>query len=212
MSESKKRFPGFVGPSDRLRSGRFDCQRTVNMYVEIDPLGSGKGQEPAVMVSTPGLKFHQSIGAGPIRCTYTQSNIAASWIVSGNQIYKIEGANGIPQLIPGAMITYSGYVQASDNGTQIIFVDGEYGYYVDTAATTPSVVQITDPHFHPTDTITFQDGYFIGVDKGTGNFFISDLYSITFLPLNEANASGASDILVGAISCNRQLYLSLIHI
>jgi hypothetical protein len=182
------------------------------MYVEIDPLGSGKGGEPAVLLATPGLQKQQSVGNGPIRCTYTQSNIFRSWIVSGNQIYRVSGANAIPELIPGTLNTYLGPVQAADNGTQVIFVDGQFGYYIDTSALVPTITQITDPHFHATDTITFQDGYFIGVDKGTdllgtGNFFISDLYSISFLPLNEANASGASDILVGAISCNRQLYL-----
>ena len=72
--ENKQRFAGFVGPSNTLRSNRFDTQRLVNMYIEIDPLGAGKGQEPAVLVGTPGLKFQQSIGNGPIRCTYTQSN------------------------------------------------------------------------------------------------------------------------------------------
>jgi hypothetical protein len=177
------------------------------MYIELDSLGSGKGEEPAVLISTPGLVFQQTIGVGPIRATYTQSNVESSWVVSGNKVYQIAGAAAIPILIPGSLMTTSGPVQVSDNGTQVIFVDGQFGYYVDTSATTPTVIQLTDPHFHATDTITFQDGYFIGVDKGTGNFFISDLYSVTFLPLNEANASGASDILIAAISVNRQLYL-----
>jgi len=212
MAESKQRFKGFVGPSYIARSERFDCQRLVNMYIEMDNLGVGKGEEPAVLLSTPGLKFQQTIGIGPIRCTYTQSNTATSWIVSGNQIYSLTGVNAIPTLIPGTLNTSTGFVQASDNGTQIIFVDGQFGYYIDTSVEIPTITLLTDVHFHPTDTITFQDGYFIGVDKGvdglgTGNFFISDLYSISFLPLNEANASGASDILVGAISCNRLLYL-----
>jgi hypothetical protein len=95
----------------------------------------------------------------------------------------------------------------SDNGTDLIIVDGQFGYVTNTQSLTPDVKVITNIHFHPTDTITFQDGYFIGVDKGTGNFFLSDLYSNDWLPLNEANASGASDILIAAVSCNRQLYL-----
>ncbi len=212
MAESKQRLAGFIGPANKGRSERFDCQRTVNMYLEIDPLGTGKGQEPAVLISTPGLKFHQTIGVGPIRATYTQSNIVVAWVVSGAQVYKINGVNGIPELIPGVMQTTQGIVQASDNGTQVIFVDGQFGYYIDTSAVTPTLTLISDPNFHATDTITFQDGYFIGVDKGTdgagtGSFFISDLYSIDFLPLNEANANAQSDILVAAVSNNGQLYL-----
>jgi hypothetical protein len=177
------------------------------MYLEIDPLGSGKGMEPAVLISTPGLKFQQSIGVGPIRCTYTQSNIEVSWVVSGDRMYKIAGASAIPVLIPGALNTSDGPVQMSDNGTDLVIVDGQFGYVTDSTSLTPDVKLITNVHFHATDTITFQDGYFIGVDKGTGNFFLSDLYSTDWLPLNEANASGASDILIAAISVNRQLYL-----
>ena len=211
MAESKQRFPGFIGPAYKSRSERFDCQRLVNFYIEMDALGAGKGQEPAVLISTPGLDFQQTIGIGPTRCTYVQSNTQVAWIVSGNQVYRLNGANAIPQLISGTLNTTDGIVQASDNGTQVIFVDGQYGYWLDSTVSSPALTQLTDPHFHPTDTITFQDGYFVGVDKGadllgTGNFFISDLYSITFLPLNEANASAQSDILVASISCGDLLY------
>ena len=184
MAESKQRFPGFVGPSNKLRSHRFDAQRLVNMYIELDPLGAGKGDEPAVLISTPGLVFQQTIGLGPIRATYTQSNTAISWVVSGNQVFKIAGANAIPQLISGSMMTSIGPVSVSDNGTQVIFVDGQFGYWLDSTLSSPTLTQLTDPHFHPTDTITFQDGYFIGVDKGTNAFFLSDLYSIDFLPVS----------------------------
>lgn len=212
MAENKSRFTGFVGPAYTARSERFDCQRLVNFYIELDQLGAGKGQEAAVLISTPGLKFLQSIGNGPIRATYTQSNILRAWIVSGNKVFTITDASATPVEIPGTLLTSTGIVDISDNGTQVIIVDGQYGYYVDTSALTPTVTLITDPNFHATDTITFQDGYFIGVDKGTSGtgtnaFFISDLYSVDFLPLNTANASGASDILVAAKSCNRQLYL-----
>lgn len=212
MAENKNRFPGFIGPAYRSRSERFDAQRLVNFYIEMDETGAGKGGEPAVLIGTPGLSLQQSIGIGPIRCTYTQSNVSTSYIVSGNKVYAITGAQSVPTVVAGAMESIVGPVNAADNGTHIIFVDGTNGYYIDTTVSPLTLVKITDPNFHPTDTITFQDGYFIGVDKGddlkgTGAFFISDLYSIDFLPLNEANASGASDILVAAISCNRELYL-----
>ena len=212
MAENKQRFPGFVGPAYQSRSERFDCQRLVNLYIEMDEVGTGKGSEPAVLIGTPGLEFLQTIGEGPIRCVYTQSDTSVSYIVSGNQVYSITGGSAIPQLLAGNLLTSTGFVQMADNGTQAIIVDGQYGFWFDTTQSVPTLTQLTDVHFHPTDTITFQDGYFIGVDKGsnllgTGNFFISDLYSISFLPLNEANASSNSDILVAAISCGGLLYL-----
>ena len=78
MSESKQRLPAFVGPSYTSRVRRFDCQRCVNMYIEMNDLGAGKGQEPAVLIGTPGLRFLQTIGTGPIRATYTASNTEVS--------------------------------------------------------------------------------------------------------------------------------------
>jgi len=212
MAENKKRFPGFVGPAYQSRSERFDCQRLVNFYIEMDALGAGKGAEPAVLIGTPGLEFQQSIGTGPIRCTYTQSNTAVSYVVSGSEVYRITGGTAIPTKLTGGLLSSSGAVQMADNGTQVIIVDGTFGYWFDSTVETPTITQIVDPHFHATDTITFQDGYFIGVDKGdnltgTGNFFISDLYSVTFLPLNEANAASNSDILVAAISCGGLVYM-----
>lgn len=213
MAENKKRFPGFVGPAYQSRSERFDCQRLVNMYIEMDELGAGKGSEPAVLIGTPGLEFLQTIGAGPIRCVYTQGNLQITYVVSGNQVYAITGANATPTLVSGSLLTSSGPVQMADNGTQAIIVDGQYGFWFDVTISSPVLTQLTDVHFHPTDTITFQDGYFIGVDKGadgngTGNFFISDLYSISFLPLNEANiVASNTGILKAVISCGDLLYM-----
>lgn len=205
MAENKQRFPGWIGPAYTGRSERFDCQELENYYLEIDEIGGGKGGEPAVQLSTPGLRKLQSVGAGPIRCVYTQSNEEVSYVVSGNEIYQISGDLSIPVKIAGNLLTSTGPVQATDNGIQVIFVDGQYGYYVTIG--TPTLTQIVDPNFFATDTITFQDGYFIGVQKGTQAFFISGINTIDFPPLNEANAQGSPDVLIAAISNNRELYL-----
>lgn len=293
--ENKQRIPSWVGPTYVSRAQRYDCQRLVNYYLEQDEIGTGKGQEPAVMIATPGLLKLQTIGTGPIRCTYTQSNDQIMYVVSGNEVYQLSGALGSPLLLNGNLLTAAGPVQATDNGNQVMFVDGQYGYYLTidatgTTASTPifigggngtistitvdmgavaetwiltattstdftvvgsvsgaqadatvgtpydngfvgftitqgsivyfsgdeyifnitsanTISQIVDPNFYPTDTISFQDGYFIGVQKGTQGFFISNLNDVTFPPLDEAFAQGSPDILIGAYSNNRQLYL-----
>jgi hypothetical protein len=304
MAENKAAFPGFVGPSYQGRSRRFDNQRCVNMYCEIDESAGagtstpGKNQQNMVLIGTPGLEYLQTIGSGPIRCVYTLSNLELTMIVSGNQVFQLSGVNAIPVPLAGNLNTSSGPVQAADNGVQVLFVDGQYGYYqtigagagsietfgtltggtgyapasgsnyytsvpltggtgtgataditvtngsvsnvtiinpgsgyvngdtvsanplfddvgggsgflivVATVATGPFLTVITDPNFYPADTVTFQDGYFILNQNGTTDFFISDLYSIDFLPLNQEAKTGNSDILIGVISVNRQLYL-----
>jgi hypothetical protein len=203
--EQKNRFPGFVGPSYESRAKRFDCQRLVNLYIELDESGGGKGGEPAVLISTPGLEYLQTLGVGPIRATYTLSNQQLTYIISGNEVYYISGGSAIPSLVTGNLQSSTGPISIKDNGVQLLFVDGTNGYYITLGDTTLNL--INDPNFYPADTVTYQDGYFILNQNGTTNFFISDLYSIDFLPLNQAAKAGNSDILIAVISNNRELYL-----
>jgi hypothetical protein len=210
MSESKQRLPGFVGPAYESRVKRFDNQRLVNLYLEMDESGAGKGQEPAVMISTPGLKRLQVVGGGPIRATYTISNQQLAYVVSGNELYQVSGQLAQQINIPGNLLTSAGYVSIADNGYQAVIVDGQYGYTVD--FNNPELVQITDPEFSPCTTVTYQDGYFIFSGVGTNEFFISNPTSsdeplITFGDQNIAAKSGNSDVLIAAYSNNRQLYL-----
>ena len=74
MAENKQPFPGFIGPSYQDRAHVYDAQETINFYLETDPTNMGKNQQPVVFISTPGLRFLQTIGTGPIRATYTVSN------------------------------------------------------------------------------------------------------------------------------------------
>jgi hypothetical protein len=203
--ENKTRFPGFIGPAYTTRARRFDAQRTVNMYLELDALGAGKGGEPAVLISTPGLEYLQTIGAGPIRATYTASNQDLTYVVSGNEVYQLSGANATPVAIVGNLNTSVGAISIKDNGIQVLLVDGTNGYYITIGTQTLNV--INDPNFYPSSTVTYQDGYFILNENGTNRYFISDLFSIDFLPLNQAAKAGNPDILVACISNNRELYL-----
>ena len=212
MAESKTKFPEFIGPSNTLRVSRFDAQRTVNMYLEANPLGQGKGQEPIALIGTPGLKvlpgIPSGIGTGPIRAVYSVSLNNAVYVVSGAEVYKLDAELDDPVFV-GPLLTSTGYVSIADNGTsggELVIVDGQYGYVTNLIGV-PTLTNIISPNFYPASTVSFQDGYFVFCQTGTSYYFISDLYSATFLPLNQANKSGDSDILVGAICNNRILYL-----
>ena len=215
MAENKKPFDGFVGPSYVGRSKRFDDQRCVNFYPEIDEFAgssvpsNGKNGMKAVLIGTPGLAFAQTLGAGPIRGMHTVSNENLTYVVSGNVVYQISGVNSVPVALSGNLSTSSGPVSIADNGVQIIIVDGPSGggYYYTLGDSSLTLTKITSANFYPADTVTFQDGYFILNQSGTTNFFISDLYTVDFLPLNQSAKTGNSDILIGVISVNRQLYL-----
>ncbi len=139
MAEKKVPFEGFVGPSYTDRAHGFDNQETINLYLEQDPTGQGKNKQPVIFMGTPGLKNLQTIGSGPIRGTYTVSNQIVneqiSYVVSGNEVYQLSGSNSIPILQVGTLTTSTGPVSISDNGIQILIVDGQNGYYITIGAT-----------------------------------------------------------------------------
>lgn len=198
-------FP-FIGGSYESRSRTYDSARTVNMFVELHDYGGGKGAQPAILFGTPGLRKVQELGLGPIRCTYTTSNTAVTYVVSGNEVYQLSSAQGTAILLTGNLTTSAGPVSMADNGTHALFVDGTNGYTIDFA--NPAVVQIVDPNFYDgSQTVTYQGGYFVLEKAGTSNFYISDLDSIDFPSLNESSALSSPDILVAVISNNEQLYL-----
>lgn len=198
-------FP-FIGGSYESRSLTFDSSRTVNMFPELHDYGAGKGAMPGILFSTPGLRKVQELGTGPIRCTYTASNTSVTYVVSGNEVYQLSAAEGSAFKLPGNLNTSVGPVQMSDNGNHALFVDGLNGYTIDFAA--PAIVEIVDPNFYNgSRTVTYQGGYFILEKAGSSNFYISDLDSIDFLPLNESSALSSPDVLVAVISNNEQLYL-----
>lgn len=206
MSESKKPFPQFLGPSNQLRTGRFDNERTVNYYIENTPIPeSSKNQMPSVLIGTPGLKPLYNVSGGQIRGMYTTSN-QICYIVAGNTVYRLTSLTGVPVSV-GLINTSTGYVSIADNGIQVVFVDGQYGYYTTITDLYPTITQITSANFYPSNNVTYQDGYFIFSQTDTQTLFISDLYSVNFLPLNTTAKTGYSDDIVGLISNNRQLYI-----
>jgi len=207
MSENLKPAPfPFIGPSYESRSRTFDSQRTLNMYLEVSDAGAGKGGQPALLLPTSGLKKVQELGTGPIRATYTISNAQLSFVVSGNQVFQLSSAQGIAIALAGNLNTSSGPVSIADNGAHVILVDGVNGYTIDLA--TPALETIVDPNFYDgAKTVTYQGGYFILEVAGTSNFFLSDIDSIDFLPLNESSAVTSPDVLVAVLSNNEQLYL-----
>jgi hypothetical protein len=205
MSENKQPYQGFVGPSNTQRVGRYDCERTVNMYLEQSSGGTPKGQQQEVLVSTPGLKFLQNLSGGPIRAIHITSNKPTLYVVAGQNVWMLTSPTATPVLI-GTLLTAFGYVSVADNGLQVVFVDGQYGYYSEMVGPVLLTLIIV-PNFYPATQVTFQDGYFIFAQTDSIYMFISDLYSVNFLALNQAGKTGNSDNLVGLISNNRELYM-----
>lgn len=196
------KFLGFVGPSYKLNSVNYDCQRCINLYAEVDESGRGKEQQVAALVSTPGLLSLVSLGAGPIRGLWTAST-GELFAVSSNTLYKISSSFVASSI--GTLTTFSGPVSMADNGLDLVVVDGTYGYVWTFASST--FQQISDPDFPGADQVAFQDAYFIFNQPDTQKFFISELNATTFDALDIASAEGSPDLLVGLLSDHRDLWL-----
>lgn len=196
------RFKGFIGPAYTLRSVNADCQRCVNLYPEINELGTAGNGEVGTLVGRPGLRLITTCGAGPIRGMYTNAT-GHTAIVSGNQVYRLNPNNTVTAV--GSIGTSAGPVGMADNGTQLVIVDGLNGYILNLA--TGILTKITSANFPGADTVTFQDGYFLFNNPDTGQFFWCALYDgFTYDALDFITAEGSPDNLVAVLSSQRQLW------
>ena len=208
MAEYLKKSPfPFVGPSYVSRSRTFDCQQTINLYPELSSIGAGKNGEVGALYSCPGLKRVQTVGTGPIRGSHQTASAELGFVVSGNQVFQLSSAQGTPIAVTGNLLTSQGTVSIADNGTHVLLVDGQFGYTIDLRQPAPAITQINDPNFFPASTVDYLGGYFILDKKGTSNFFISEIDSIDFPPLNESSALASTDNVIAVKVLNNQLFI-----
>lgn len=196
------RFPGFIGPSYTLQSVNVDCQSCVNLFPEMDALGTGKEREVAALVPTPGLLRKVTLSEGPVRGIFRASN-GSVFAVGGTKLNSISSSFVATEI--GTLSTSSGAVSLADNGVSVFLVDGTYGYSCTVAGAT--FAQIIDPDFYASDLVTYQDGYFIFTKSGTQTFFISGINDVTIDPLDISTAEALPDYLIGGISGNQNLFL-----
>jgi hypothetical protein len=196
------RFPGFIGPSYTLQSVNVDCQRCVNLYPEINALGTGKEREVAALVPTPGLLLKLTLPTSPVRGVYRASS-ETLFAVGGDKFYSVSNAWVATEL--GSLQTSEGPVSMSDNGQHVFIVDGDHGYTWTLNDTIFSTV--TDEDFTGADQVSFIDGYFTFTKSGASTFFFSGLNDVAIDGLDFATVEGSPDTLVGHIVSKQNIYL-----
>lgn len=181
------------------RSRPVTHQQRLNLYIEIN----GDAENNVItMYPTPGLSLQLSFGATPCRGLYAVGDFR--YAVHRNNFYKIANDNTYTNI--GTLLTSSGRVDISDNGLQIMIVDGPNGYIWDLVALT--FTQITDVDFPGASTVTFMNGYFIISEPDTGRFYWSALYNgLSWDALQFATAESNPDVLVRVQANNGVLCL-----
>lgn len=213
---AKVPYQGFVGDAYVSRSDRFNASETINMYPEMNEasLSQAKLDQVATLISVPGktLRWDSLLAGRPVRGVWQPSNSpSVAFVVIGSNVYKLAagvGPDGLfisHTLLAGQLLTSSGQVCISDNGIQVVIVDGTYGYWCDIGGTT--VTQITDGHFYPASTVDYLDGYFIFNRSGTTECFFSNINAITFPSLNTFKKVSSSDNVIGIKVNVGQIYL-----
>lgn len=171
-----------------------------DLLINVYPRESAGGKYPFNLIHTPGLAYFAELPTFPILALHIMDGRA--FVVTKSKLYELLDT-GIYFTLGD--VDFSGRVSVADNGSQMVMVDGNNGYYYDDV--TNKTQKITSTGFYPASTVTFQDGYFILNRVGTGQFFISGLLNVLFDPLDFATAEGQPDNLVAVLSDHRELFL-----
>lgn len=180
------------------RSLPLSAQRVVNAFMEKQPQGA-KDQTP--VFGAPGLTKWLTLPTGPVRGVWNFNG--QLYAVGGPVLYRITSAGGYKVL--GSGISGTGVVSMSDNGTQLMVVNGVGGYLVDSVDV---YQQIQNPNFYSASTVLFFDQYFAFDRKGTNEWFLSGLADGTsYSGLDFASAEAQPGFLTAVAQNLRLMFL-----
>lgn len=187
----------FVIATNKARSSAVNGTRLVNCYAESQPQDS---KNQVVLYGTPGTKRLYSLNGWSVLQMIKSGDYVYG--VTEQVMFRIDKFGNIDAI---GVVVLGGNVDMASNGTDIVAVDGTNGYYYNEKS--GNVRPLTGGGWYPANSVTYQDGYFIFNRKDTGQFFISDLLSTNFDPLNFATAEGAPDNTLKVMSDHRELWV-----
>lgn len=146
------------------------AQRCLNLYPEINQYNS---KAIVSLKSTPGLKLFTNLtGAGAMRGLYTTSN-GRFFGVCANKVSEINSI-GVATVI-GTISSTSGIVRMSDNGIDMILVDGDSGQGWTYTFSTGAFAQITDSAYPGGTHVAFINQRYLVNDPDTQQYYWSAL-------------------------------------
>ena len=173
------------------------CQ---NYYAEKEPPDA---KTTVAMLGSPGLLSFAVCGSGPIRGLLVMNN--ALFVVSGPQLYKVSSPGATPILI-GSGIAGGNYVSMSNNGIQVLIVNGVNGWVWNDQSSSFAI--ITSPNFFPANTCPFFDEYFVLDKIGSDEFFFSNILDgTTYNALDFETASVEPSFTQGIVNQQENLLI-----
>lgn len=170
MTKRREPFP-IVGSFNQDQILKINSEDTVNMYEVVDPdIVSG-----GYLSYWPGkLETLTFANAGVMRASIVHKNIA--YVVVGDSVYQIDNALTVTAIGPAFFGTVTGYVGATANENQIVFVDGSTMFVWDIP--TLAILPVTLPTGAIPKDVTTMDSYTIMISNGANQqniFFVSKL-------------------------------------
>jgi hypothetical protein len=189
----------FVGPSYHLDLPKVDAQRSINLYPSI--VESGNGKAPVILRSIPGLIERYSLDFEIRGMLAIESRL---FVVAGDTFFELFA--DYTKLIRGTLNTDNGPVGITNGLTQLVIVDGQFGYVLTLSSNV--FVQILDDAFFPSNRAGFLDGYFIFALTGTQQFQVSAIDDATIIDgLDFASSESQPDPIVGHLVDHSELWL-----
>lgn len=176
-------------------SAHFSAQRMVNAYLEASPPGS---ESPYYVRERYGIATDRTVGTLHRGACVVRGVL---YVVSGTKAYRVPPAGAAVELgtVPG-----TGRVMVKGDETNVAFL-ADRRWYVWNGST---FAEVSDPDAPASDWADYLDGYYIGSDHGTGQFFISDNRDPTsWSPLEFASAEKYPDDVVTGIVDHSELLL-----
>lgn len=195
---------GFIGGAYTDRTPLVDMQECVNWYPEVT---NANAKAAVVLKPTPGLVlFSGSSGDGPVRDLYL-TGTGRLFAVSYNKLEEILSTG--TRLERGMLSTSDGRVSMSDNGVQLIVVDGSHGYLLNLDTNFWAEIEDSDfPRF--ASHVSFINGRFVVNKTNTNqyNLWWSALYDgSSWDGLDVISAEGFADKLIALLKVGNQLWL-----
>jgi hypothetical protein len=155
-----------------------------------------------VAYGTPGLTQVMDFGDNPIRGIYALGDFF--YVVQNNVLYKVN--NAFVKASVGTLLTSTGWVDITNNGLDLVLVDGTAGYRY--TILSGVLAQIVDADFpNGATTATFSDSYIIVNKPNSQQFFWSASYNAAAWDgLDFVSAESFPDNIVRMSTANGYVY------
>ena len=182
----------------------YDSKKSRGLAVNLIPEGNKDGSYRSVR-RTEGLTLFATLDDGPVRSD-PFVNAGFAYVVSGESLHRVSSA-GIAENLGsvGGVGRAKLAANAVPGDSQILILNGSgVGFIYDNAS---GLVEITDPDFFPSSSVTVLNERFWLARDGTNEFFGSDISNgLSYNPLTFASAEESPDNMVACMAKKSALW------